>query len=127
MCNKDERRLTNFYLDVSRYLFNYMFDLDEGSINVSLETYNDLLFLKNLFNENKIYGEGTNTISIVCLNNQLFLKFTNNKKCINVTKLVEILYRYAKKEDESIAFRTNKSLFVLNLEYGLKRIGYLNK
>ncbi len=127
MRDEFERRLNSFYLDVSRYLFDYMFDLDESSINVSLKTYNDLLIIKSLLKVNKIYGEGTDVVSIIYLNNQLFMKFAKNNKTISVNKLIEILYRYAKKEDESLAFRSSKSLFVQNLDFGLKKIGYLNK
>lgn len=118
--------LKGFYLDVSRYSFNYLSDNHLDSLIIKLDSEKERTIFKSLMkNSFNTDSELENKAVMLYIDVKgTCLKYIDSNEGMSLKEFIDILYRYADREDSSISKLTQKRLFKESLDFGLNSIGY---
>ena len=118
-----DEKMKGFYLDIARYTFNYLFDLGVFSLSVRC-TSQDAKEFKKIFHadELKLSNKEEHYISIILKEDNFSFIEIDECNAISYEEFIACLYRYARKEDDSISLLTQKRLFKESLDYGFSNL-----
>lgn len=118
-----EQKMKGFFYDVSRYTFNYLFDLGERSFVVRC-TKNDVKELIKIFKIKnlKLTNKKEYFVRIILRSDIFDFEEAGECESISYEELIAILYRSASKEDDGLSLHTEKRLFKESLDYGFSNI-----
>lgn len=117
--------LEDFYLDVSRYTFDYLFDNELKSFNIQLYTKLDKRIMSSLFRNSfiPIKSKRTNYVSLKITPEGIKGTYVSESESISLDDYIRILFKYAKKEDKKIEHLTQRKLFQNIIRNGFANLG----
>lgn len=122
---KSNSNLNEFYLDVSRYTFDYLFDIGKRSFVIELNSKSERKMMSSLF-RHAFISEGlkkSNYLLLKLSQEGIVATYINQKDGISFEEYVGILYSYAKQEDKKIEHLTQSKLFENIIKSGFSTLG----
>ncbi len=122
---KSNSNLNEFYLDVSRYTFDYLFDIGKRSFIIELNSKNERKMMSSLF-RHAFISEGAKRSDHIMLKMSqegITASYVDKKDGISFEEYVRILFSYAKQEDKKIEHLTQSKLFENIIESGFSNLG----
>ena len=117
-----------FYLDVSRYTFDYLFDIGKKSmvvhLNNKLERKVMSTLMKNCFLGFSI--KKTNYVLLRLCSDGIKASYISEKASVSMDEFICILFDYAKMEDKKIEHMTQSKVFTNIISKGFISLGVQN-
>ena len=126
MNTKSTNKLAGFFLDIGRYTFDYLFDNDKSKVRILLSNDNEKKVMKTLLERCEIPTSNSlsDIISISIEDFGLSANYISDEYDMTFTQFIEMLYKYAEKDDQAVKTMVEKRLFKESLDYGFRRIGF---
>lgn len=127
--SKDNKELKGFYLDVARYVFDYMCDSHKKAFVIHTRSEEEQNILHILLKECFYLpnGEKTNYVKLEMFELGVRSIYVEEQDAEDYESFVNSLYRYADKEDSMIEKDVQKRLFTESLRHGFKVLSQSNK
>ena len=114
-----------FYLDLRRYTFDYLFDNEQNQLVIHLETSNDKRIMSSLLKHVFSVTNDNNSdyLLIKFSIKGLMASFVSEQDSITFIEYLKLVYKYAIEEDKKIEHLTHSKIFENIIKSGFSRLG----
>ena len=116
--------LKEFYLDIARYTFDYLFENRETSFVIKLSSNKERRRFKAIMDNAFIFVESNETSCVLIYVDKVGIcaRYVEGSEGESYDDFVNMLYRFADREDSTLTHVTTKRLFTESLRNGFKYI-----